>query len=209
MNLMHGPQFAKKYVTEYLRDDIPRRMLQYRNGWGLDDMELPTPEKFLDYEPYALDVWPLVITIVISTGKMERIGFDGADPLYRVEYQMRTYVWARSLGSEEVTFMRDRLTTILRSALLDYPCLQAYDERKSFRAMIDESTLREEFSEVTLLKGDRNLAGAYISYSLQIDEIVARANIGVVQEIEVETRSGGVDEPIPFGPDADEPDPHA
>jgi hypothetical protein len=82
--------------------------------------------------------------------------------------------------------MRDRLTTILRAALLDYPCLKAYDSRNSFRAMIDESTIREEFSDLTLLKGDRYLAGSYVSYTLQIDEIVTREPIGQVAEIDLE-----------------------
>jgi hypothetical protein len=88
--------------------------------------------------------------------------------------------------------MRDRLTTVLRASLLDYPCLKAYDARNSFRAMIDESTLREEFSDLTLLKGDRFLAGSYISYTLQIDEIVTREPIGEVAEIDLEVTQTGV-----------------
>jgi hypothetical protein len=58
--------------------------------------------------------------------------------------------------------------------------------------MIDESTLREEFSDLTLLKGDRFLAGSYISYTLQIDEIVTREPIGTVQEFDLEVTQTGV-----------------
>lgn len=186
MNLMHGAQFTKKYVTDYLQVDIPSRIVSYRNGWAVDSESLPTPEKFLTYEPLALDVWPTVITVAISTNKLERIGFDKSDPIYRVEYQMRTYVWVRSNGSEEATTMRDRLTTVIRSALLDYPCLKAYDERESFRVSIDESSMREEFSDLTLLKGDRVLAGSYIAYVMQIDEVVSREDIAETAVIEVE-----------------------
>jgi hypothetical protein len=82
--------------------------------------------------------------------------------------------------------MRDRLTTVIRAALLDYPCLKAYDERASFRIMIDEGSLREEFSDITLLKGDRMMAGAYLGYTLEIDEVVSRKPIGVVEEIQVD-----------------------
>jgi len=32
--LMHGPQFAKEYVNEYLKREIPKRLVKYRNGWG-------------------------------------------------------------------------------------------------------------------------------------------------------------------------------
>jgi hypothetical protein len=105
---------------------------------------------------------------------------------------MRTYVWTRSEGAEEATIMRDRLTTVIRAALLDYPCLRAYDTRNSFRAMIDEGTIREEFSDLTLLKGDRFLAGSYISYTLQIDEIVSREPIGQLEEIDLTIQNTSV-----------------
>jgi len=192
MSLMHGPQYAKSYVNEYLKIDIPVRMVSYRNGWNIDDITLPTPTEFFIHEPIAMDAWPTIITVAISTSKFERIGYDASDPLYRVDYAMRTYVWARSDGAEAATTMRDRLTTILRAALLDYPCLKAYDSRNSFRAMIDESTIREEFSDLTLLKGDRYLAGSYVSYTLQIDEVVTREPIGEVAEFDLEVTQTGV-----------------
>jgi hypothetical protein len=181
--LMNGSHMAKAYVNDYLKTDIPVRLVDYRNGWQVDDIHLPTPEEFITYEPLAIDAWPTVITVAISTSKFDRFGHFGADPTYRVSYQMRTYVWVRTEGNEEVTLMRDRLATVLRAALLDYPCLKAYDARTSFRAMIDEGTMSEEFSDITLLKGDRSMAGAYIGYTLDIDEIVARRNIGTVNQI--------------------------
>ena len=174
--LMYGPQFAKKFVTDYLKTDIPNRLIMYRNGWNLDDIALPNPESYLTYEPLALDSWPTIITVVLSTKTFDRRGFaNGLDPLYRVIYGMRTYVWVRTEGSEQTTEMRDRLTTVVRSALLDYPCLQRDGAERE--AMIDESTVGEEFSDLTLLKGDRVLAGAYIAYDLAIDEVIARQDI--------------------------------
>ena len=177
LQLMHGAQFAKEYVSDYLESDIPTRCNRYRNGWQLSDTQLPTPERFFTFEPLALDTWPTIITVVISTSSFSRDSYDGYDPLYRVTYQMRTYVWCRGLGSEEATIARDRLTTVVRSALLDYPCLQATDPRQTFQAKIEESTIREEFSDTTLLKGDRVMAGSYIGYEMSINEIVTRADI--------------------------------
>jgi hypothetical protein len=177
MELMNGSQFAKDYVNEYLKNDFPIRLINYRNGWQVDDLNLPTPVSFFTYEPLAMDAWPTIITVVMSTNKLERIGHAGGDPLYRVNYSMRTYVWVRDEHSEPTTRMRDRLTTVLRSSLMDYPCLKAYDDRKSFRIEIDESSIQEQFSDLTLLKGDRVLAGAYISYDLAIDEVVTRMPI--------------------------------
>jgi len=174
--LMYGAQFAKSFVNQYLNDDIPRRIVRYRNGWNLSSTELPTPEEYLTYEPIALDSWPTIITVAISTRSFNRVGYsDGADPIYKVNYSMRTYVWVRTDGSKETTEMRDRLTTVVRSAILDYPCLQR--EGAEREARIEETTLVEEFSDLTLLKGDRVLAGAYLGYDLSIDEVIARDNI--------------------------------
>jgi hypothetical protein len=86
--LMHGAQFAKKYVNDYLKVDIPVRIVDYQNGWNVDNASLPTPVQFLIHEPIGLDEWPTVITVAIAATDFSRIGFDGPDPLYRVTYQM-------------------------------------------------------------------------------------------------------------------------
>lgn len=189
--LMHGPHFAKEYVNAYLQQELPKRLIKYRNGWNISNAELPDPEDYFTYEPLVMDHWPTIITIAISTNSFEQIGWDGPHPIYRVTYAMRTYVWSRTEGSEDTTRMRDRLTVVVRSALLDAPCLYATDPRSSFRVEIDQTTFREEFSDLTLLKGDRVLAGAYISYNMLIDEIVHREDISTVEEIEVAYKANG------------------
>ena len=185
IELMHGGQFAKAFVTAYLESDIPKRVFDYRNGWQVTDSELPSPAKYLSYEPVALDAWPTLITVAISTNRMERIGYmRGTEPQYRVNYVMRTYVWARGGNAEKATLCRDRLTTVVRSALLDYPCLNAVtaDDYGSFQAKIDEGSMREEFSDLTPLKGERYMAGAYLGYELAMDEVVMRREHGTVDE---------------------------
>lgn len=181
-SLMHGAQFAKSYVNEYLKNDIPTRLVEYRNGWDVHDGILPSIELFLVHEPIALDHWPTIITVALSTTSFDQIGMIAGNPEYRVSYSMRTYVWVRAEGSEETTVMRDRLTTVVRAALLDRPCLNATDPRSTWQAQIEQDTMREEFSDLTLLKGDRVMAGSYIAYDLTINEIVDRSDLGTVQE---------------------------
>jgi len=186
MDIMFGAHYPKSYVNEYLTQDIPIRIIDYRNEWGLDDQELPSPVSYFIYEPIALDTWPSIITVVMSTNAINRIGYSSSNPLYRVSYSMRTYVWVRTEQSEPATLMRDRLTTVVRSALLDYPCLNAVDPNDYFKVEIDESTMQEQFSDLTLLKGDRVLAGAYLSYTINMDETIGRRNKGTFDEIELE-----------------------
>lgn len=195
-DLMHGAQFAKSYVNEYLKNDIPVRLVSYRNGWDLNDGSLPDIELFLVHEPIALDHWPTIITVALSTGSFEQIGMVSGHPEFRVGYSMRTYVWVRTEGSEETTMMRDQLTTVVRAALLDRPCLRATDPRSTWQAQIDQDTMREEFSDLTLLKGDRVMAGSYIAYELTINEIVAREKLGIVDEegISIGVKNVGIGE---------------
>lgn len=195
--LMHGPQFAKEYINSYLKVELPKRLIKYRNGWGISNAELPDPEDYFTYEPLVMDHWPTVITVAISTSSFEQIGWHAVHPLYRVKYSMRTYVWSRTEGSEETTKMRDRLMVVTRSALLDALSLNASEERSTFRAEIDQTTMREEYSDLTLLKGDRVLAGAYISYDLTIDEIVHREDISEISELEIGYRANQpIGEPV-------------
>lgn len=197
MDLMHGSHFAKQYVTDYLMNDIPGRLVTYRNGWGLDDIALPSPLEYLTYEPLALDAWPTIVTVAMSMSDMERTGFFRGDPEYRVNYSMRTYVWIRHERAEATTDMRDRLTTVVRSALLDHPRLKSEDPRMTFNVQIDEGTMSEQYSDLTLLKGDRVLAGSYISYNLYINEIVAREPIGTAEQFDLTFNAVGIAELIP------------
>ena len=183
LETMYGAQFAKQYVNSYLEQDIPQRLIKYRNSWNLDSEALPSPLKYITYEPLALDEWPTIITVAISTKRFDRINYvANSDPMYSVVYGMRTYIWVRTEGSEQATLMRDQLTTLVRSALLDRPCLMRYETTREAKIM--EETLTEEFSELTLLKGDRVMAGAYLGYDIELEEVITREPYGTLDEIE-------------------------
>jgi hypothetical protein len=90
--------------------------------------------------------------------------------------------------------MRDRLTAVVRSALMDYPCFNRHDSSRDAR--IEESTLTEEYSDLTLLKGDRVMAGAFIGYDVVMEEAITRENIGTLQEIDLTVRNNGFGEDL-------------
>jgi len=176
---MFGARFAKQFVNKYLEKELPSRLVTYRNGWCLDDESLPDPLEYLTYEPVGLDTWPTIITLVISTNEILRSDYStNYDPMYRVQYSMRTYVWVRGDDAQMATDMRDNLMTVLRSAMLDNQCLKAEASVYPYGGvLIDEGTFREEFSDLTLLKGDRVMCGAYLAYDLTLNETVARETI--------------------------------
>jgi len=194
--IMQGPHNAKFFVNSYLESDMPARLVRYRNEWNLDDEELPEPLKYLAHEPIAIDHWPTLITTVISTNSLTRTDFTyGFRPNYTVEYSMRTYIWVKDDSSELCTVKRDRLATVLRSAFLDKPSLNRCSTQTGLEVMVDEGSIREEFSDLTLIKGERVMAGAYISYNLQINEITGLAVISETSSYDVEVRN------VPFEED--------
>lgn len=181
--MMQGPFEAKKFVTEYLASDLPSRLVGFRNLWQLDDDRLPDPMSYLAYEPPAIDGTPMIITIAMNTREMERQDYGGVDMHYRVTYNMRTYVWVKDYRAEFTTEARDRLTAVVRTALLDHPAMITADDLFSnvhVNPRLDESTLREEYSDITYVKGEKCIAGSYLAYEFSLDEVISRSTRGDV-----------------------------
>jgi len=191
-----GAHKAKEFVNTYLESDLPDRLITYRNSWNLDDEELPEPLKYLAYEPIAINHWPTLITVAISMNQLTRSDYTFImDPRFRVDYTMRTYIWVKDDNSELCTLKRDRLTAVLRSALLDGPSLNRCGTEENLEVMIDENSIQEEYSELTLIKGERVMAGAYIGYTLTLTEILKRKVVrDSADEIDVEEVNVGLTE---------------
>ena len=183
--MMQGAHVAKQYVTTYLEQDMPARLNDFRNIWNLDDESLPDPLEYRNYEPLAIDRWPMVYTVAVSTNSFVRSDYDLGDPLYRASYSMRTYIWVKDIYAEQATLVRDQLTTVLRASLLDHPCMLAGDAG-GVEPLVDEGSLREEFSDLTLIKGDRYMAGAFCSYTFTMNEVMTRRPMGELEEFSIE-----------------------
>jgi hypothetical protein len=187
-----GPWTVKTLISSYLEWDLPRRILDYRETWSIDDERLPIPEYYLPFEPAALDHWPTVLTVQLSTQGFERIDYaNGLNPVYRVSYSMRTYVWTKHDRPDGVTESRDRLTTVVRAALLDRPCFVKGTSHSGHALALDETSLREEYSDITYVKGERAVAGAYLAYTVTLDETLARADIANLDEINLSVDATG------------------
>lgn len=187
--MMNGPARARHWITDFLRQDIPTRLIGYRDYWGLDTSTLPDPVQILSYEPSVADRWPMLYTMVLGSNDVMRYDYDDEDnPRYEIRYNMRTYVWARAVGSEEVTDLRDNLTTVVMDALMDLPAVSSYNQTQlDCSGMIDEGTIRVEFSDIFLLKGERMTSAAYIQYDIVMTETITRDPLGVISSIPMVT----------------------
>ena len=191
--MMQGAWLAKKFVTDYLASDVPSRLNSHRNAWQMDSERLPDPALYLSYEPAALEIWPTVITIQMNASQFDRTDYVNwsTDPNYRVTYNLRTYIWVRGEGPEETTETRDRLTAVIRSSMLDHPAMMAsapgFFPYTDADVLVDEGTMREEYSDITYAKGDRAIAGAYLAYEFALNEQITRTKLGDVEQIDIET----------------------
>jgi hypothetical protein len=112
---------------------------------------------------------------------------------------MRTYVWARDIGdtdndltmAHQVTEARDRLATVVRSSLLDHPSMERteniYFPSLDVDVRLDETTLTEVYSDITYVKGNRAIAGAYLGYQFACNEMITRSRVSdSLQEVNVD-----------------------
>jgi hypothetical protein len=201
--MMQGPWLAKKFVTDYLASDIPHRIIDHRNAWQLDSSRLPDPELYVAYEPAGLEVWPTIITIQMNTGSLTRTDYTNwsTDPNYRVTYNLRTYIWVRGEGPEQTTESRDRLTAVVRASMLDHAAMEAsapgFFPYIDADVLMDETSLREEYSDLSYAKGDRVIAGAYLAYELSLNEQITRTKLGDVDSFDVEGENLGWADVLP------------
>lgn len=196
-----GAWNAKQMITSYLQWDLPTRLLAYRNSWQLDITELPDIQRFKTYGVTVVDEWPTIATVQVRTKKIERSDYTAAgDPIYRMTYQMRTFIWVRSDGPndlddperddrdarENVTMMRDRMVAVLRSSLLDRLCMHSGPHTTATHDVsLDEGTMTEEFSDIAAVKGGRRAASGFLSYEFSVNEPTIRLPIGTLSSLEV------------------------
>jgi hypothetical protein len=124
-------------------------------------------------------------TMVLGSTDLVRSDYDFEEnPKYEVRYNMRTYIWARAVGNLEVSDLRDNLTTVVMDALIDLPAVSSYNATQpDCSGVIDEGSIRVEFSDIFLLKGERMTSAAYIQYEIVMTETITRDPYGVVSSV--------------------------
>lgn len=198
--LYRGATVVRSAIVQYLETVVPSKVDQARADWGVDEYELPYPVKYDAYEPYALDQWPLLGVAVSQADNFNRLHYDPAmSNQYMAQYTIRVFTWVRTpMDENEVPIepeysesirLRDDLAACVRAAILQSGC---FDQPDSI--LFDESSLTEEYSEATGIRGDRFVAGVVHSFQLRIDESIPLVGLGDADSISIETQSLG---PIP------------
>jgi hypothetical protein len=178
-------------VVAYLRATVPSIIDQARADWGLDGQQLPYPEGYEAYEPYALDKWPLLGVNVTNAGLFRRQSYEDVTAQeYMSQYSIQVFTWVRtptdSTGSpiepeySEALRVRDDLAACVRAALLKSGSLG-----QPGAILFDESSMSENYSEATAVKGERFVAGVVHAFDIRFDESVPLVGIGTADIISI------------------------
>lgn len=166
---MRGPRALRVAVAGFLITFLPAHLGAARDAWGLSAVQLPTPEDgaILPFVPDDLDRAPLV---AVNSGRMTQRGidFDGSDPVYRSTYPVRVYAWVKAEGNREVQDMRDDFATVVRACILSHLNLGT-----GGWLVAVPSSLVMDFSDVTRVKGERHVAGAYVGFEVLATETLS------------------------------------
>lgn len=183
---MRGARDASEIVTDFLKVQVPIQVEALKTEWGLNDTELILPKKYYPHEPPALDRWPVLATVVNDDRIIRRMDYGSSadETNYMWSYAMRVFVWCNSKGMDAVQNQRDDLTTLVRILLLSEPSLGS-----GGRAYVEETTMSTSFSDVTPVKGERYVAGAFIAFDMRLEETLGYLTAqtrNTVQEVYVE-----------------------
>lgn len=189
MPLFRGATAVRNAVVLYLANNIPDMVDQARTDWELDEYELPYPVGYDAYEPYALDKWPLIGVNIVQSGDFIRLDYDGAmSQEYFTKYLVRVFTWVRTPFNADETPMepeysesirlRDDLAAVVRATLIKSGSLG-----QPGALLFDESSLVEEYSEATGVKGDRFVSGVIHSFEVRVDESVPIQGLGEANTI--------------------------
>lgn len=176
--LFRGATAVRAAVIAYLTAKVPLTIEQARTDWNLTEYQLPKPVAYDAYEPYALDQWPLIGVNVAQAGRFNRVGYNpDMSQRYLAEYNIRVYTWVRTAVDEneaplepeysEALRLRDDLAACVRAVLLRSISLG------NPAILFDESSLTEDYSEATKVKGGRFVAGVAHAFTLRYDETAA------------------------------------
>lgn len=192
MTLFRGATAVRSAIVLYLSANIPELVDQARDDWDLNEYELPYPVGYDAYEPYALDKWPLIGVNIVQSGEFVRLDYDSAmSQKYLSKYTARVFTWVRTpMNSDETPMepeysqsirLRDDLAAVVRATLVRSGSLGQPNA-----IIFDESSLTEEYSEATGVKGDRFVSGVIHTFEVRIDESVPILGLGEANTIEVE-----------------------
>lgn len=176
---LRGPAGVRHSIAEFLRQWVPAHAAAAATAWGLEpgpDGQDPIPvpvsapddpraDAYYSRELQAIDRWPV---ISVTSGRMRQTeiarDYDTPDPVLSSVYPIRVFSWVKAEGYDAAQDLRDNLATVIRVTVLSH--LQLGTDN----LLLVPSTLIVDSSRVEAVKGDRFVAGSFVSFDVQATE---------------------------------------
>lgn len=166
---MAGPILGRTLIANFFEANFPRVLADLRIEWGLDEIDLPTPVKYVPREPDAVDQYPMIAVATGLLGRTERIEHTTGGGQYRTIYPFEVYAWTLGEGRGPAQDLRDRMGAAVKVMLLSYPTFGAAAD--GIDAFMDESTFEQSWSDIQKTRGgDRYAAGSMCAFDLVMTE---------------------------------------
>lgn len=183
MTLKAAPQgayAARHYVHDWMVNHFPGYLDDLRVAWDVDDTVLPYPVKYVPGPPGAIDLTPLLAVSAVYMSRVKRVDAAGDRIEYASTYMMRAFAFIIDERLQDAIDTRDLYSAALRSALLDSPTL------KGAPLVLDDTTLREDYSDPKKRNGDRWMLGTMITFNMTVQESLLRTSLGTVGAVNLD-----------------------
>lgn len=206
--LGRGPTDLREALAAFLSVRIPELIDLAVADWNIDPLTLLAPKEYNAYDPNQAKEYPAIGYIISNDSKHARVDMLGGGQLeYRVTYQVRTYVIARTPLNEDGTLMRDMtdnvsppgrkeamkmrddLVTLVQLAYKGTPTCG--DSRVKFREESLTTDHMEPFMPGTQTPG-KWLAGSILTADFEFTMYSAPASVGTPDlpfELTIETQA--------------------
>lgn len=197
---MEGIEAARKLVAGRLAGELPGKLAELRARYLADpdpaadiDLEgaLPDVRLVADAERFRLEAeeWPAVCMARLRVPNMRVVDVVDGRLVLRVTYRLRAYVYARGQTFDDVTDKVDRYLLAVRELLLANLGLGA---DPALGAFVDPATMAEEYAGVEVDENSRTVGGAYVEFSVVLQEELAGGTLPPGAPAEVAVAAGTV-----------------
>jgi len=148
---MLGPEAVVEAIVLMLQRDLPRKLVKFRNRYGIVDGSLPDIDRFLRTEPQdvAIDKPPLIVVVEQESDSLEgprRNTDDGkGGTTWKYRYTLTVIIYASGVSYEDTALRRKRYGLAVRECLLQRPGLGDPDPGE---IVLVPEEIRETYSSV-------------------------------------------------------------
>jgi hypothetical protein len=200
---MRGPTRLRRVISDYLSATVPDLVDIARSQWDLAPWQLPAPRAYNAYDPYTLNVYPVVgVYIDPSEGQGRRGINDRHEEVYEFQHNTTVFCYARTAAVPGANWEQPTKDSAIRICNdLTYVVLNALLLDRTFG---DPSVAARVKSSINWFEAERDndaspvwICGATIRTQVGMVEALYRQPVGTADSIITDVEPVGLLEDLP------------